>query len=83
LTLADVQLGAGPHVRCHGKGRKDRCTPLTRPTVKVLRVWLAERGDDDDPLFPTHPGSRLSSDAVQRLVTKGLPMINTLSFGAG
>jgi len=70
LTLTDVQLGAGPHVRCHGKGRKDRCTPLTRPTVKVLRVWLAERGGDDDPLFPTRRGSRLSSDAVQRLVTK-------------
>lgn len=71
LTLADVQLGAGPHVRCHGKGRKDRCTPLTKPTVKVLRLWLDERGGGDgDPLFSTRRGSRLSSDAVQRLVTK-------------
>ena len=71
LTLTDVQLGAGPHVRCRGKGRKDRCTPLTRPTVKVLRAWLAERGGDDgDPLFPNRAGGRLSSDAVQRLVTK-------------
>ena len=71
LTLVDVQLGAGPYVRCHGKGRKDRCTPLTKPTVKVLRIWLAERGGaDSDPLFPTRAGSRLSSDAVQRLVTK-------------
>jgi integrase/recombinase XerD len=54
LTLADVQLGAGAHVRCHGKGRKDRCTPLTRPTVTALRTWLTERGGEpDDALFPT------------------------------
>ena len=71
LTLADVQLGAGPYVLCHGKGRKDRCTPLTKPTVRVLRVWLAERGGSDgDPLFPTRRGGALSRDAVQRLVTK-------------
>ena len=25
----DIHLGAGPHVRCTGKGRKERCTPLT------------------------------------------------------
>ena len=32
LTRQDVHLGAGPHVRCHGKGRKDRATPLTSQT---------------------------------------------------
>jgi site-specific recombinase XerD len=29
LTCADVQLGRGANVRCLGKGRKQRCTPLT------------------------------------------------------
>ena len=29
LTVADLHLGAGPHVSCHGKGRKQRITPLT------------------------------------------------------
>jgi integrase/recombinase XerD len=38
LTCADVHLGAGAHVRCHGKGRKDRITPLTTNTVAVLRI---------------------------------------------
>jgi integrase/recombinase XerD len=53
LRLHDVQLGTGPHLRCRGKGRKDRCTPLTTPTGKVLRAWLAERGGQHgDPLFP-------------------------------
>ena len=43
LAVHDVHLGAGPHVRCHGKGRKDRATPLTRQVVQTLRTWLAER----------------------------------------
>ena len=29
LRNQDVELGAGAHVRCRGKGRKERCTPLT------------------------------------------------------
>jgi len=71
LKLRDVHLDTGPHLRCHGKGRKDRCTPLTSGTVTVLRAWLAERGGrDSDPLFPTSRGSPLSRDAVQRLVAK-------------
>ena len=71
LTHADLHLGAGAHVRCHGKGRKDRATPLTRQTVTVLRVWLAEtHGEPGDPLFPTRAGRRLSRDAVGKLVVK-------------
>jgi site-specific recombinase XerD len=58
-------------VRCHGKGRKHRATPLTPSAVKVLRVWLKERGGTpSDPLFPTRQGGRLSRDAVERLVAK-------------
>jgi integrase/recombinase XerD len=71
LTAGDVHLGPGPHVRCHGKGRKDRATPLTRQTVAVLRAWLAERGSGPgDPLFPARAGHRLSRDAVERLVAR-------------
>jgi integrase/recombinase XerD len=71
LTRGDIHLGVGAHVRCQGKGRKDRCTPLTGQTVAVLRVWLSERqGGDQDWLFPSRRGSRLSSDAVERLLAK-------------
>lgn len=67
----DLHLGRGPHVRCTGKGRKQRSTPLTAQTVSVLRTWLAERGDDPPgPLFPTSRGRRLSNDAVALLVAK-------------
>jgi site-specific recombinase XerD len=58
-------------VRCHGKGRKNRITPLTRPTVAVLRTWLSElAGQPDDVLFPTRRDEPLSRDAVERLVAK-------------
>jgi len=71
LKRQDIHLGAGPHVRCHGKGRKDRATPLTAATVKVMRTWLAELPPGPGgPLFPTRPGGRLSRDAVERLVAR-------------
>lgn len=69
LTCADAHLGAGAHVSCHGKGRKDRITPLTAGTVAVLRIWIAERaGNPTEPLFPTRRGQRLSLDALERRI---------------
>jgi site-specific recombinase XerD len=71
LTTRDTHLGTGAHLRCQGKGRKQRCTPLTKQTVNALRVWLAERaGNDTDPVFPSRRGGSLSRDAVERLVNK-------------
>ena len=71
LTCNDVVLGAGAHVRVHGKGRKERATPLTRHTASVLKVWLGERdGGGEDPVFPSVRGGRLSRDAVGDLVAK-------------
>lgn len=71
LCCADVHLGRGPHLRCFGKGRKQRATPLTAHTVSVLRSWLTERRDPPaGPLFPTSRGRPLSSDAVSALVAK-------------
>ena len=69
LHRRDVQLDPSPYIRCQGKGRKERCTPLTRQTLKVLRGWLAELGGGpDDLVFPTRSGRRLSPDAFQRLL---------------
>jgi integrase/recombinase XerD len=71
LTRGDVHLGTAAHVRCHGKGRKDRATPLTRTTAQVMRVWLAEHdGEPSTPLFATSTGRPLSRDTVGHLVTK-------------
>jgi integrase/recombinase XerD len=62
----DVSLATGPHVRCEGKGRKERCTPLTKSTVTALRTWIREQGADGTRiLFPSVRGNQLSADAVQ------------------
>lgn len=71
LRRGDVVLGVGAHVRCFGKGRKERCTPLTRHTVSVLRVWINELGHSaDQPLFPTRRGGPLDPDSVGDLVDR-------------
>jgi integrase/recombinase XerD len=70
LRCDDLNLGAG-WVRCQGKGRKERCTPLSRAARQVLRVWLRELGDDPaGPLFPSRNGGHLTRSAIWRLVVK-------------
>lgn len=71
LTCGAVALGTGAHVRCHGKGRKERITPLRREARAVLRAWLDEHGGAPGaPLFPGPRGGHLSRDAVRRLVER-------------
>ncbi|MDT5029630.1 MAG: hypothetical protein QOE61_6496 [Micromonosporaceae bacterium] len=75
LTCDDVRLDTGPHVHCVGKGRKERCTPLDKRTVTVLRDWLTERaGQPTEPLFPTRRGQQMTRDAVQARLTKYQPI---------
>jgi integrase/recombinase XerD len=71
LRNHDVELRTGAHLRCWGKGRKERATPLRPRTVSVLRSWMQERaGRPEDPLFPTRRGTPLSRDALGALVAK-------------
>jgi len=71
LRVKDVVLEGVPHVRCHGKGRKDRITPLREEVVAALGSWLREHGGEPEaPLFPSNRRGPLSPDAVQLLVRK-------------
>lgn len=71
LCCQDVVLGHGAHVRCLGKGRKARCTPLREDAVTALSAWLEEhRGQPADPLFPNRGGGPLSHDSIEHLVGK-------------
>ena len=71
LNCQHVVLGTGAHVRCLGKGRKERCTPLRPEAAMMLDAWLRQRqGRPEDPVFPSIRGGRLSRDAVERLITK-------------
>jgi integrase/recombinase XerD len=70
-TRGDLVLGTGAHIRCTGKGRKERATPLTKDLARQLSRWLAQRdAAPDDPLFPAASGSPMSADAVDRMLTK-------------
>lgn len=71
LRRGDFVAGPGAHLRCSGKGRKERCTPLRKETEQLLLAWLSESaGEENDPIFTTTTGRALSRDAVQRLVAK-------------
>lgn len=70
LTVGDITLAPGAHLRCLGKGRKQRAVPLTSHTEHALKTWIAERGGlPTDPLFCTRTGRALSTDAIQRRLT--------------
>lgn len=79
LTCDAVELGTGAHVRCHGKGRKDRITPLDRPTREVMRDWLDERaGNPVDALFTGPADKPLTRDAIRRVLDRH---VNTATAG--
>src|SRR6202049_2187904 len=71
LQRQDVHLGTGAHVRVIGKGRKERCTPLSKNTRTVLAAWMKEPlRVPDQPLFPNARGGRLSAHGVHYLLAK-------------
>lgn len=71
LIRNDVTLGIGAHIQVIGKGRKERCVPLAKPTVAVLKAWLHEppRGNGQ-VLFPNARGTRLTPDGVHYLLVR-------------
>jgi site-specific recombinase XerD len=69
LRWQNVTLEVGAHVKCLGKGRKTRCTPLRPDVVESLQQWFTEqRGTLTAPVFPSSKGGPLSADALQALV---------------
>ena len=73
LNIGDVVFGPSgqPHVRCRGKGRKNRATPLRGDSAKALAQWLPERaGASHEPLFASNRKRRFSRDGIERIVRK-------------
>lgn len=71
LRHEDVQLGSGAYVRVVGKGRKERCTPLSKNTRAVLSAWMHQPlRAPDQPLFPNARGEQLSAHGVHYLLAK-------------
>jgi site-specific recombinase XerD len=71
VTCNDLVLETGAHVRVTGKGRKERCTPLAKPTVAVLKAWMREPSRGDGKLlFPNAKGERLTVHGVKYMLNK-------------
>jgi site-specific recombinase XerD len=67
LTYQDLTLTKPSHLVVHGKGRKDRITPLNTTTVSTLRRWQNENPGQDGtrPLFSPQGNTRaISADAI-------------------
>jgi integrase/recombinase XerD len=71
LDRDSIAFGTGANVSCVGKGRKERCTPLSKSLTTTLQRWLKEPPSHHAiALFPNVRGGRLSPDAVQYLLGK-------------
>lgn len=72
LEHKDAIFGSSSYLRVTGKGRKERCTPLTKQTAGLLKKWIREAPSDNVIVFPSARGTRLSSDGVQYILRKHL-----------
>lgn len=73
LSVGDLRLDTPPQVRLMGKGRKERLCPLWPHTADLLRTWLIDRGDPDQPraaLFKNQRGHRLTRFGVRYVLEK-------------
>jgi len=71
LCWQDLTLGTGAHVRCQGKGRQERCTPLRKDVITALRAWQREQQSRPEaPVFPGTRGGPLGRDGVAYLLAK-------------
>lgn len=71
LDRGAVTLGIAAHIRCFGKGRKERVTPITKMLNSSINAWMVEaQKGNGSVLFPTIHGKRMSADTVQYLLAK-------------
>lgn len=78
LLWNDVDLSVSAHTVCHGKGRKDRATPLDKATTRVLKHWKEElQAQPASPTFPTRMGTRMSTDAVAQRLEHAVALAST------
>lgn len=70
LTANDVHVRpTGSYIQCVGKGRKTRRTPLAAPAHTMLERWMNDCAlNDQQPVFGTVTGHRLSRDAIAKIL---------------
>ena len=75
LRQENVRFGQGAHVRCLGKGRKERCIPLRSDSIATLKAWVEEHGGEPHhPVFTNQHGRALTHDSLDYLLKKNLTL---------
>jgi site-specific recombinase XerD len=70
IRCDDVVLDGQPAVHLRGKGRKERCVPLWRPTAALVRRWRRRLSTStaESFLLPNRSGGKMTrSNVTQRL----------------
>lgn len=81
LSWASISFGSGANVRVVGKGRKERAIPLSKEiSVRLKSRYHLEQPSQTDSVFQTRHGTKLSSDAVQRLLSKCVTLAKTKCY---
>lgn len=71
LRRDDITFGVGAHVRCFGKGRKERATPITKKTASVIKSWINEnKSSDENLVFTNARKGKLSRDGFRYILKK-------------
>lgn len=71
LKWENVHLDQSAYVKCLGKGRKNRITPLSRQSIRYLREWSKELSSATSCfVFSTIHGCEMSSHSVRYLLKK-------------
>lgn len=86
LNACDVHLSPPYFVRLHGKGNKDRVSPMWPQTAAALRDLLAQRGIDpasSAPIFLNQRGQRLGRDGAAYLLRKHVHAARTRAATLG
>jgi site-specific recombinase XerD len=67
VTRGDVESQHCTAVHLHGKGRKERVVPLSKPTSTRVRSWIQQIGSDaGQSLFPNRFGQPMSRSGVEK-----------------
>ncbi len=69
----DVAWQRPASIRLHGKGRKERVTPLWRKTALMLRDWIRhEHLSSDSSLFPNFRGDAITRSGIAKRLDQAI-----------
>lgn len=74
-TVHDVVWQRPASIHLHGKGRKDRITPLWRKTALMLRDWIRhEHLSADSPLFSNSRGETMTRSGIAKRLEQAVTL---------